>query len=409
MIPLRRLFSTIILLSIAIILPAEAHNRSQSFSSWSIDQQNLSMLFTLKEREATRLQPNDNLSNEASLISHLEKTIEVRQAGVQCSARAPLQAMTAEPGYLRIAATYSCARALQDIAPEIQIGSFFSLVSSHIHYARIGIDNRAPLEYLFTEGRQQQVIETGDSDWSTSFRQAFLQYTVLGMEHIFTGLDHIAFLLALLLMLRSLRDVIWLVSGFTLGHSITLSLAVLGWVTPETAIVEALIGFTIALVAAENIGCRTGVNRQIAYGATAILALMTMLSVSQLVPSTLPVISFVGLIIFTLSYLPANHGRSTIQIRPLLSLAFGLIHGFGFAAILQEVGLPSEQLWPALLGFNIGVELGQLLIVAAVWICYLRLKRYRDFTAAAAEVCSALLCGLGLYWFVARSYGPAIG
>ena len=101
--------------------------------------------------------------------------------------------------------------------------------------------------------------------------------------------------------------------------------------------------------------------------------------------------------------------NGTIQIRPLLSLAFGLIHGFGFAAILQEVGLPSEQLWPALLGFNIGVELGQLLIVAAVWICYLRLKRYRDFTAAAAEVCSALLCGLGLYWFVARSYGPAIG
>lgn len=404
---LRSWISVIILLSISICWPAQAHNRSQSFSLWSIDQQQFNMLYTVKEREATRLQQGTNLSAEASLISHLEQTIQVMQAGANCSATAPFKAMAAEPGYLRIAATFDCPDILDNSAPDIQIESFFNLVSSHIHYGRIAVQGQPPLEYLFTEARQQQYIAIGDASWSTSLQQAFLQYTALGMEHIFTGVDHIAFLLALLLMMRNLRDIIWLVTGFTLGHSITLSLAVLGWVSPETAIVEALIGFTIALVAAENIGYRTGANRQIAYGTTAILGLMLLLSISQLVTSTLPVLSLLGLILFTLSYLPTNSNISTLQIRPVLSLAFGLIHGFGFAAVLQEVGLPDEQLWPALLGFNIGVELGQLLIVVVLWIVYLKLKQYKKITSATADLCSALLCGLGLYWFIARSYGPA--
>ncbi|MGB2466341.1 MAG: HupE/UreJ family protein, partial [Porticoccaceae bacterium] len=206
----------------------------------------------------------------------------------------------------------------------------------------------------------------------------------------------------------SLRQVVWLVTGFTLGHSITLSLAVLGWISPQTTIVEALIGFTIALVAAENIGAKTGANRPIAYGAAAVLGLMLLLSLTGLMVSSLPLISLVGLILFTLSYLPTNGEFSAVKMRPALSLAFGLIHGFGFAAILQEIGLPQEQLWPALLGFNIGVELGQLLIVAVLWIIYLRLKKTKELTSAAADLGSAVLCGLGLFWFVARSYGPTI-
>jgi hypothetical protein len=405
---LQQLMPIIMLLSIAIASPAQAHNRSQSFSVWTIDQQQLTMLYTVKAREATRFQPS-LATREASLTNHLEQTIQVSQAGVHCAPAGPFQAMAAQPGYLRIAASFNCPQNPKTSPPEIQIASFFSLVSSHIHYARLAMGKQIPQEYLFTEGRQQQSIELGDTSQIKTVEQVLLQYVVLGTEHIFTGYDHIAFLLALLLMLRSLRDIVWLVSGFTLGHSITLSLAVLGWISPETTIVEALIGFTIALVAAENIGSKTGANRPIAYGAASALGLMLLLSLTGLMTSSLPLITLVGLIIFTLSYLPANGEFSTFKMRPALSLAFGLIHGFGFAAILQEVGLPKEQLWPALLGFNIGVELGQLLIVAALWLIYLRFKKNKEFTSSAADLCSAALCGLGLFWFVARSYGPTIG
>lgn len=404
---LQRLIPLAILLSLALASAAQAHNRSQSFSAWTIDQQQLTMLYTVKAREATRFQPSLT-TTEASLIAHLEQTIRVSQAGVHCAPAGPFQAMAAQPGYLRIAASFNCPQNPKTSPPEIQIASFFGLVSSHIHYARVAKAGQISQEYLFTEGRQQHSIKGEETRRAQTRQQAVGQYLVLGMEHIFTGYDHIAFLLALLLMLRSLRQVVWLVTGFTLGHSITLSLAVLGWISPETTIVEALIGFTIALVAAENIGAKTGANRPIAYGAAAALGLMLLLSLTGLMVSSLPLNSLVGLILFTLSYLPTNGEFSAVKMRPALSLAFGLIHGFGFAAILQEIGLPQEQLWPALLGFNIGVELGQLLIVAVLWIIYLRLKKTKELTSAAADLCSAGLCGLGLFWFVARSYGPTI-
>ncbi|MDG1311610.1 MAG: HupE/UreJ family protein [Porticoccaceae bacterium] len=404
---LNKLFAMVIFLAGSVVLPAEAHNRSQSFSSWSIHEQQLSLVFTVKEREATRFQQTYNIGIEASLLSHLKQTIQVTQASLNCPVSNEFRAMTAKPGYLRIAATFNCPEVIENSAPSIEIGSFFSLVSSHIHYARIAMPGQVPLEYLFTESHQAHSIVLGTANWSTSLQQAFLQYTVLGIEHIFTGIDHIAFLLALLLLLRGIRDVIWLVSGFTLGHSITLSLAVLGWVTPEPVIVEALIGFTIALVAAENISSRTGANRQIAYVATGVLILMLLLSLSSALNSRLPAITFAGLILFTISYLPSTNSVGTIETRPILSLAFGLIHGFGFASVLQEVGLPPEQLWPALLGFNIGVELGQLLIVIALWAGYLWLRKYKSLTTIVPDISSALLCGLGLYWFIARSYGPA--
>ncbi len=398
-----------LLLLLFIGLPADAHNRSQSFSQWTIDNNQLQMLFTVQAREATRLLDNRHSSLETVLAEHLSATLSVTQGDAQCglSNGNRIVPLSAKPGYLRLGASFNCPGSLAEKPPIIQIGSFFPVASTHVHYARIAAAGESAQEYLFTESRQQHEVALTQGHWSDSLERDFTQYTALGMEHIFTGVDHIAFLLALLLMMRNLRDIIWLVTGFTLGHSITLSLAVLGWVSPETAIVEALIGFTIALVAAENIGYRTGANRQIAYGTTAILGLMLLLSISQLVTSTLPVLSLLGLILFTLSYLPTNSNISTLQIRPVLSLAFGLIHGFGFAAALQEVGLPDEQLWPALLGFNIGVELGQLLIVVVLWIVYLKLKQYKKITSATADLCSALLCGLGLYWFIARSYGPA--
>ena len=82
-------------------------------------------------------------------------------------------------------------------------------------------------------------------------------YIALGTEHIFGGLDHIAFLLALVLVCGRKRDLLWAITGFTLGHSLTLAFASLGWVAPDMSLVEAAIGFTIALVAVEKVAATT--------------------------------------------------------------------------------------------------------------------------------------------------------
>ena len=91
----------------------------------------------------------------------------------------------------------------------------------------------------------------------------------------------------------------------------------------------------------------------------------------------------------------------------MLTLAFGLIHGFGFAQVLTEIGLPSTALWPALLGFNLGVEIGQLVIVGIIGLVAYGIRQCLAdrHSMRVFDTTSAILCGWGLYWFVARSYG----
>ena len=396
-----------LLLLLFIGLPADAHNRSQSFSQWTIDNNQLQMLFTVQAREATRLLDNRHSFLETVLAEHLSATLSVTQGDAQCglSNGNRIVPLSAKPGYLRLGASFNCPGSLAEKPPTIQIGSFFPVASSHVHYARIAAAGQSAQEYLFTESRQQHQVALAQGQWSDSLERAFTQYAALGLEHIFTGIDHIAFLLAMILLLQPMRSLVLMVSGFTIGHSITLCLTVLGWISLNIMVVEALIGFTIALVAAENIAASTGSYRQIAIGAAALIGIMILLSLNPATAPALPILSLLGLLIFTLSYLPGIRGQAgSIATRPALSLAFGLIHGFGFAAILQEIGLPNDQLWPALLGFNIGVELGQLIILAGIWTLVKTITKVVSVPESVPDIGSALLCGLGLYWFIARSY-----
>lgn len=122
----------------------------------------------------------------------------------------------------------------------------------------------------------------------------------------------------------------------------------------------------------------------------------------------LTTLSLLGLILLTFAYLPLSVTKTAVaDLRPLVTIGFGLIHGFGFASALTEIGLPDAQLWPALLGFNVGIELGQLFIVASLWLVIKQMSRLTPIinSRLAIDLCSALLCGLGFYWFVGRSYG----
>lgn len=392
---------TVLTLSFAAC--AEAHNRSQSFSSWTISDEKLEMVFTVKAREVTRLPPLEGelQSLEALLLAHLQHNISVHADKNVCPAVGLPTALFAAPGYVRASWAFQCPTAA---IKTIRNDTFFAVAPSHVHFARIAFGDKLPQEYLFTENARRHEVAAVNTPMH-SFYRAFVQYTALGVEHIFGGLDHIAFLVALLLLFRQLREVIWMVSGFTVGHSITLSLSALGVLVPNISIIEALIGFTIALVALENIGAITGANRQLSYAVAAVLGIMALVSITW--GGGLPLLTVSGLALFTLAWLPLSGSqRSAARMRPLLTLAFGLIHGFGFASVLSEIGLPANRLITALAGFNLGVELGQVLIVSAVWYTALWVRRtgliqnYRTWLDTA----SAALCGLGSYWFIARSF-----
>lgn len=182
------------------------------------------------------------------------------------------------------------------------------------------------------------------------------RYVAAGIEHIFLGYDHIAFLIAIVLWARRLWPVVKVVTAFTVAHSITLSLAALQIVVIPSAIVEPAIAASIVFVAVENFFSRD-VDRR---------------------------------------------WRDTF--------AFGLIHGFGFASALQEFGLPRGAVVPALGAFNIGVELGQIAIVSLVIPALVGLDRglaaSHDATRAASLVyaLSGVIAILGCYWIVARTF-----
>ena len=405
---MRRWYFLLLAISMLHIGIAEAHNRSQSFSSWTIDDRHLQMLYTIPTREVTRLKESEVTSLEFLLINYLGEYIKVKQDSVICplAADKKFQSVPSKPAYLRIYAVFQCPYDLQAAPPTLVIGSFFERLSSHVHYAQVRRQGQIPLEYLFTEQRQQQALELNADGWMGSVPQALMRYTRLGIEHIFGGIDHLVFLFALLLLLPTRTAILWMVSGFTLGHSVTLSLAVLGWIVPDGAAIEALIGFSIALLCAENVAARTGDTRGIGLVITVVLGAMTVLSIGQFYPPRVSLLSLVGLLIFTRSYLPlVDDPRTAARLRPLLCVAFGLVHGFGFASGLIDIGVPADRLWSALLGFNLGVELAQLAVIIALWVIGKRLAKHLATPQSSADVCSALLCGVGVYWFVVRSYG----
>jgi hypothetical protein len=325
------------------------------------------------------------------------------QDSLPCSRAETAKPMPSALGYVRVRLVFDCDESVGDLS--IGINSFFNAASSHVHYANVTLNGEPSYQYLFTNKQRQHEITdqlVSRSHWFVSVTQ----FVIIGVEHIFGGIDHIAFLLALLLLLRSLKGLIWMITGFTLGHSITLALAALGWVIPDLDIVEAAIGFTIALVAAQNIAVLTGNHRQITYFSVAALLLIVLINLTWNIG--LSVLSGLGLALFALAYLwNSTDEQQSANLRLVTSIVFGLIHGFGFASALTETGLASAQLVPALLGFNLGIELGQIAIITAIWVLLQQIRQSRllNDTRLAVDLVSAALCGLGLYWFIGRSYG----
>jgi len=287
----------------------------------------------------------------------------------------------------------------------LTVASFFDVSASHVHHARVHESDGRLVELLFTDGARSHAIgRAGGGASPVASRGSFLDYAWLGVERTWLGVDHVAFLLALLILCARLRDVAFAVVGFSLGHSLTLSLAALGLVAPAPPVVEAMIALTVVLVAVENVALVCGGSRSMACVAGLVLAA---LAVAGAVAGVgLPPATLVGLALFAACYLLLVGSRAqAARLRPAVSVPFGLVHGFGFAAALAGVGLPPGQPVLALLGFNAGVEVGQIVIVLVLWSAgrMLAARLARPRRRLAFELASAALCAAGTFWFVGRA------
>jgi len=191
-----------------------------------------------------------------------------------------------------------------------------------------------------------------------------------GIEHILIGPDHVLFLVGLLLLGGSLRTLVTIVTAFTVGHSITLSLAALDIVSPPASLIEPAIALSIVFVGADNLLVQKDLAR------------------------------------------PPENGRATSHtarprdIRAWVASAFGLVHGFGFASVLKELGLPMTALGWSLFSFNLGVEIGQLGIVLLVAWALAAVRRNSPRASRwLVSAGSVAVIAAGGYWFVQRVWG----
>ena len=403
----RRLTFALALLATAVAASSvDAHTRSLSYSSWTLDEAGADVRVRVPLLELSRLafDPNLDMGSDGRAARYLAGQLDLIRGGQRCAPIDPPQARPAEKGWAHFQWRVAC-----EAGGELRIETRILLreAPSHMHFARVVRLGQPAVERVLIEGDAHWTLHAEAEEGGTGSGGTNLTgYLVLGVGHILTGWDHLAFVLALLLLATRLGEVVTLVTSFTVAHSVTLALAVLGVLHPDGAAVEAVIGFSIALVAAENSWLSSGRGRVVPLVTVVgllLLAALALAGIGVLTPAAL-----LGLALFSGCHFGLlRRAQSPSRLRAAVAFAFGLVHGFGFAGILAEMTLPTERLVPALFGFNVGVELGQLGVVALAWPALWWLARASAGSAyrSVAELASAAICGLGLYWFLLRALG----
>jgi hydrogenase/urease accessory protein HupE len=328
-------------------VPLRAHTTSTGLAVVTVTDSTvtyrLAILLGELPAEAARLLASASDGDPASVqqvAGEIRRRVSVRAGDAPCvPGRALIQGSRLGDGRVTLESTLRCP------TPPAQLGirdDWFELFGEHYRTIARVESAGGSRDVVFLPDARDATIELGPG--ASRPGAGFFR---LGVEHILTGYDHLLFLLALLLRGGRLVSVLKIVTAFTLAHSITLALAVLGVVTIPARVVEPAIAASIVWVALENLRSR---------------------------------------------------GPSQ---RWLVSFLFGLVHGFGFASAIEALALPRARLAAALLGFNLGVEGGQALVVALLLPLLLWVRRSR-WEPLLTQLASLAVAVIGAAWLVER-------
>jgi len=377
-----------ILIFVGLSLEASAHSIGRSSSYWTPASNGYDVRWSISPEEYQSLSEDGGVDLVRAAFSAMFQ----EQA---CDFQTSANSGNANPGQdIELTFRVTCA------PDRISLSGLFDLNPSHVHLLHFE-DSLETQEILVTSDKPSFALEGGDEAQASSI----WQYLKLGFSHILEGYDHLAFVLALMLVVSSIRPLFWAITGFTLGHSITLALGSLGLLAARPEIVEPIIAFTIAFTVMDSVIARSrDAGRWFVFGGVFVLVL----AVAEIfIASILPLIAWVGLGLMTLSIwaFSLQGEEKARKVLPLVTLGFGLIHGFGFAGVLSELGLPTDGKFTALLGFNLGVEAGQIAFVLVIFVLMQFRGLFKPKTLERIRHVAALaLIGLGLFWFVERIF-----
>jgi HupE / UreJ protein len=356
---------------------ALAHSSSNGYLSLSqrgddlvlrtdINLRDVDLIFDLDEDRDGQVSWAETAARINELKAWMQQGITVRGASAACELQ-PLDVMASPHSdgfYLSAEWRVACADP-QDVSAQqltLKYGLIFDQDNLHRGLLKIDLPGAQSSAILSPERPETALLAGAASGW-----EVFMRYVVEGVWHIWIGIDHILFLLSLLVLAplvpsrqrvtnwlavdrfrTSFMDVLAVVTAFTVAHSITLVASILGWLNPPAAIIESVIALSVILAALNNL----------------------------------------------LGWFSLKRWR--------LAFAFGLVHGFGFANVLLDLALPAKQLALALGGFNLGVEIGQLAIVLAFLPVAWLLRQtafYRWVVVAGGSIAIAVIASI---WLVQR-------
>jgi hydrogenase/urease accessory protein HupE len=343
---------------------AHAHEVGLSRGTYAIEGERVTAEVILSRREVSSLVPDLDADHDGQLLEGeiaaarpaLERVIvdrvRVESGGAACPGALNDTRLAEEDGLI-IRATYACA------APVAQARIDFPLLDDlahgHRHIARSAGGTHVVETVISRSQRTFEISAQGGATPGAGPAPAppsgllkILSMLWLGVEHILTGYDHLLFLFGLVLVGGRPRSLLWVVTAFTIAHSITLALAALGVYSPRSSIIEPAIALSIAYVGVENFFVKNAEKRW------------------------------------------------------RITFPFGLIHGFGFASALREIALPKAEVPVALFLFNAGVEVGQIGVLVPVLVLLERLRKEPWFEKNGVRVASVGIVIAGLVLFFAR-------
>jgi len=333
-------------------LPAKAHKTSLAHLNLDVTENRVDALLVVAVADMAAsidsiIAPTGPVSDvlATGIETYIDRNLHLSIAkGMPCAADANSFRVEFEGDKMEVRRRYTCAGTIKTLL--IVYNLFFNddPTSRAIITAEGPGGKREAMAELSSRTLNVDLVGDGETN-----RPSFLSLLLLGIEHILTGIDHVMFLLALLLGLPRLGQALAIVTAFTIAHSITLACAWFGLVTLPPRLVETAIAFSIAYVAAENL---------FGYG---------------------------------------------LRYRWVIAGGFGLIHGLGFYGVLSELGLEGAGALRVLLGFNLGVELGQLMIIALATPVLLFI-RMQDWKGVAVRCASFAFLVVALFWAVERSF-----
>jgi len=332
-----------VLLSFALLLDwigaAAAHTGGTTgFARITVEGETVRYSLTLDLEAVSKVQNGLPGADHDALAGIVARHIEVSADGSPCAAL-PGTVQPAQPGrpIVVVVIHYACAGPVGVLTLRDRLSAVFG----RDHHTLANIEGpKGTEQFLLDPDRSEVRVAINDQSAGASDAnpEGAFGFFRLGIEHILTGFDHLLFLLALVLRGGRIGSLLGIVTAFTVAHSVTLALSVLGVVRPPSWLIEPLIAASIAYVACENI---------------------------------------------FLKHTPSR--------RWLVSLLFGLVHGFGFAGALLELELPRDGLFSSLLLFNLGVETGQAMIIVLLLPALVLLSRFEWERRAVTVISSVIL------------------